>query len=118
MITALLCAVFIVPLWAYAPTVGLLVTGAFLIQFMVQGAWGIIPAHLSELSPDSVRGFLPGFAYQCGVLLAGFVAPLEAIFARHTSYSNAMAATAFVVFVLAAVVAALGREQTGIQFGI
>ena len=96
---------------------GLTLIGAFLIQFMVQGAWGIIPAHLSELSPDSVRGFLPGFAYQCGVLLAGSVAYVEAILAEHTSYANAMALTAFVVFTLAAVVVALGREQKGIQFG-
>lgn len=70
-VLALICALFLIPLWAFAPRLALLVTGAFLMQFMVQGAWGIIPAHLSELSPDSVRGFLPGFAYQCGVLLAG-----------------------------------------------
>jgi MFS transporter, SHS family, lactate transporter len=106
-----------VPLWAYAPSLALLVVGAFTIQFMVQGAWGIIPAHLSELSPDSVRGFLPGFAYQCGVLLASSVGYLEAIFAEHTSYANAMAGTAFVVFTLAAAVVALGREQKGIPFG-
>ena len=55
------------------------------MQFMVQGAWGVIPAHFTELSPDSVRGFLPGFAYQCGVLLAGTVAYIEAVFAEHTS---------------------------------
>jgi MFS transporter, SHS family, lactate transporter len=117
MIIALVCAMAVVPLWAYAPSLTLLVTGAFLIQFMVQGAWGIIPAHLSELSPDSVRGFLPGFAYQCGVLLAGSVAYMEAILAQHTSYANAMALTAFVVFTLAAIVVALGRERKGIQFG-
>jgi len=117
MIAALVSAVALVPLWAYAPPLALLVAGAFLIQFMVQGAWGIIPAHLSELLPDSVRGFLPGFAYQCGVLLASSVAYVEAIFAQHTSYANAMALTAFVVFTLAAVVVALGREQKGIQFG-
>ena len=70
---------------------------------MVQGAWGIIPAHLSELSPDSVRGFLPGFAYQCGVLLASSVPFFEAILAEHTSYANAMALTAFTVFTLAAI---------------
>ena len=117
MIAALGCAVVLVPLWAYAPSLALLVVGAFLIQFMVQGAWGIIPAHLSELSPDSVRGFLPGFAYQCGVLLASSVAYMEAILAEHTRYANAMALTAFVVFTLAAVVVALGRERKGIQFG-
>jgi SHS family lactate transporter-like MFS transporter len=117
MVASFVCAIVVVPLWAYAPSLTLLVVGAFLIQFMVQGAWGIIPAHLSELSPDSVRGFLPGFAYQCGVLLAGSVAYIEAILAEHTSYANAMALTAFVVFTLAAVVVALGREQKGIPFG-
>jgi SHS family lactate transporter-like MFS transporter len=117
MITALVCAILCIPLWAYAPSLTLLVLGAFLIQFMVQGAWGIIPAHLSELSPDSVRGFLPGFAYQCGVLLAGSVAYIEATLAEHTSYANAMALTALVVFTLAAIVVSLGRENKGIQFG-
>ncbi len=117
MITALVCAILLVPLWAYAPSLTLLVIGAFLIQFMVQGAWGIIPAHLSELSPDSVRGFLPGFAYQCGVLLASSVPTVEAILAEHISYANAMALTAFVVFTLAAIVVAVGREQKGIEFG-
>ena len=117
MISALVCAMAVVPLWAYAPSLAVLVVGAFLIQFMVQGAWGIIPAHLAELSPDSVRGFLPGFAYQCGVLLAGSVAYIEAILAEHTSYANAMALTAVVVFTLAAMVVALGREKKGIEFG-
>jgi SHS family lactate transporter-like MFS transporter len=117
MITALVCAILLVPLWAYAPSLTLLVIGAFLIQFMVQGAWGIIPAHLSELSPDSVRGFLPGFAYQCGVLLASAVPTVEAILAEHTSYANAMALTAFVVFTLAVIVVAVGREKKGIEFG-
>ena len=117
MIAALVCAVALVPLWAYAPSMTLLVLGAFFIQFMVQGAWGIIPAHLSELSPDSVRGFLPGFAYQCGVLLAGSVGYVEAILAQRTSYANAMALTAFVVFILAAAVVSMGREKKGIQFG-
>ena len=117
MIAALVCAVALVPLWAYAPSMTLLVLGAFFIQFMVQGAWGIIPAHLSELSPDSVRGFLPGFAYQCGVLLAGSVGYVEALLAQRTSYANAMALTAFVVFILAAAVVSMGREKKGIQFG-
>jgi len=117
MITALVCAILSVPMWAYSPSVTLLVIGAFLIQFMVQGAWGIIPAHLSELSPDSVRGFLPGFAYQCGVLLASSVPTVEAILAEHISYANAMALTALTVFTLAAIVVALGREQKGIEFG-
>ena len=106
-----------VPLWVYAPSTALLVLGAFLIQFMVQGAWGIIPAHLSELSPDSVRGFLPGFAYQCGVLVASSVVYIEAVFARTMSYATAMALTAVTVFALAAIVAAVGKERKGHVFG-
>src|SRR5947207_1465294 len=117
MIVALLCAIAVVPLWAFAPSLALLILGAFLLQFMVQGAWGVIPAHLSELSPDSVRGFLPGFAYQCGVLLAGSVAYIEALFAERMSYATAMAVTAVTVFAIGAVVTAAGREQHGIRFG-
>jgi SHS family lactate transporter-like MFS transporter len=117
MITSLLLGVLMIPLWAYAPTAAGLVTGAFLLQFMVQGAWGVIPAHITELSPDSVRGFLPGFAYQCGVLLAGSVAYVEAVFAQRTSYANAMALTALTVFLLAAFVAAKGPERRAARFG-
>ena len=117
MILALGCAILVVPLWAFAPSLTLLIVGAFLMQFMVQGAWGIIPAHITELSPDSVRGFLPGFAYQCGVLIAGSVAYIEALFAERMSYAMAMAATATTVFAGAGLIAALGREKQGIVFG-
>src|SRR6266550_4333661 len=117
MILALVCALAVVPLWAFSPSLALLVAGGFLMQFMVQGAWGIIPAHLSELAPDSVRGFLPGFAYQCGVLLAGSVAYVEALFAQRMSYATAMALTAVTVFTGAIVMTALGRERRGIHFG-
>jgi SHS family lactate transporter-like MFS transporter len=118
MIAALVGALIVIPVWAFSPSLALLVAGGFLMQFMVQGAWGVIPAHLTELSPDSVRGFLPGFAYQCGVLLAGSVAYIEAVFAKpgRMSYSMAMALTAFVVFTGAIIVTALGREKRGIQF--
>src|SRR5436309_2540708 len=103
MILALACAILIIPLWAFAPTLALLLAGAFLMQFMVQGAWGVIPAHITELSPDSVRGFLPGFAYQCGVLVAGLVVYVEALFAARISYAWSMALTAVTVFGFAAV---------------
>jgi SHS family lactate transporter-like MFS transporter len=115
-VMALTAAIFLVPLWAFSPQVVLLVSGAFLIQFCVQGAWGVIPAHLSELSPNAIRGFLPGFAYQCGVLLAGSIDVIEAIFAEHMSYATAMAATAVVVFSVTAVLAALGKEKKAIVF--
>ncbi len=118
MITALLLAIALIPLWAYSPGTILLVVGAFLIQFMVQGAWGVIPAHITELSPDSVRGFLPGFAYQCGVLLAGSVAYIEAVFARNLNYATAMALTAVTVCSVGVVVIALGPERRGAAFGV
>ena len=116
-VLALVGAVAAIPLWAFAPSLPLLVAGAFVMQFFVQGAWGVIPAHITELSPDSVRGFLPGFAYQCGVLLASSIAYVEARFAEHLSYAWAMALSAVTVFVLGAVVAALGPERRGVVFG-
>jgi SHS family lactate transporter-like MFS transporter len=117
MVSAFILAILVIPLWAYAPERLWLIVGAFLMQFMVQGAWGVIPAHITELSPDSVRGFLPGFAYQCGVLLAGTVAWLEALWAKHLNYATAMAATAVTVFVLGIVVIAFGPERKGRHFG-
>ncbi len=117
MIAALSCAIVVIPLWALSPSLSLLLVGGFGMQFMVQGAWGIIPAHLTELSPDSVRGFLPGFAYQCGVALAGLVAFVQAVFAARTSYPTTMALTTLTVLVGAVIITALGREKRGIQFG-
>jgi MFS transporter, SHS family, lactate transporter len=117
MVIAFGLAILTIPIWAYAPWTPLLIAGAFIMQFMVQGAWGVIPAHLAELSPDSVRGFLPGFAYQCGVLLASSVVYIEAVFARATSYSTAMALTGAVVFTLASVAIVSGPERRGALFG-
>jgi len=116
-VMALLLALLVIPLWAFAPNVALLVIGAFLIQFLVQGAWGVIPAHLAELSPDSVRGFLPGFGYQCGALFSSAAVYLEAVLARHANYPVAMAGTAATVFVLAALAAGLGWERRAVRFG-
>ncbi len=110
-------ALLVIPLWAFAPSLPLLVAGAFVMQFFVQGAWGVIPAHITELSPDSVRGFLPGFAYQCGVFFAGYIGYVEARFAEHLNYAWAMALSAATVFVLGAVVALLGPERRGVVFG-
>jgi MFS transporter, SHS family, lactate transporter len=117
MVIALLAAVFIIPLWAWSPTVPMLVAGAFLMQFFVQGAWGVVPAHLSELSPDSVRGFLPGFGYQVGVLITSFVPLFETALAKRTSYATAMSVTAVSVFLLAAFATAVGSERRAVKFG-
>jgi SHS family lactate transporter-like MFS transporter len=83
----------------------------------VQGAWGIIPAHLAELSPDSVRALLPGFAYQTAGLITSFIGPIEALYAQHTSYSAALAVTALVVFAVASFMAWMGRERHRQRFG-
>jgi SHS family lactate transporter-like MFS transporter len=95
----------------------MIVAGGFLMQFMVQGAWGIVPAHINELVPDSVRGFLPGFAYQCGMAVSGIVAYIEALFADRMSYAHAMAMTGVTVFVMAAIATYFGREKRGVEFG-
>ncbi len=115
MLIAFGLAIVTVPL-AFSHSIGLIVLGGFLLQFMVQGAWGIIPAHISELSPNSVRGFLPGFAYQCGVLIAGSVVYYQAHRASHSTYASSMAITATLIFVGAIVVVALGTEKRAIQF--
>jgi MFS transporter, SHS family, lactate transporter len=116
MIIALLFGILVIPLWAFSPSTAMLAAGAFLLQFAVQGAWGIVPAQMTELTPDHIRGFLPGFAYQCGILLAGGVAYIEAVFSGG-SYSHSMSLTALVVFAGAAIVIALGSEKRGIEFG-
>ncbi|HEY1629189.1 MAG TPA: MFS transporter, partial [Tepidisphaeraceae bacterium] len=81
MILAFIGALIVIPLWAFSTTLATITAGAFLMQFMVQGAWGIIPAHINELSPDQVRGFLPGFSYQCGNLIAASIAWMQATLA-------------------------------------
>ncbi len=116
-VIALALAITVVPLWALSPSLAGLIAGAFAMQFFVQGGWGVIPAHLNELSPDNVRGFLPGFAYQCGVLIASSVVYIEALFAARTTYAYSMAFTAATVFTIAGVTAWLGREKHGIVFG-
>lgn len=116
-ITAFILGALIIPIWAYAPNQSVLILGAFLMQFMVQGAWGVIPAHLAELSPDSVRALLPGFAYQSAGVIASSSVYIEAMYAQKTSYGSALALTAIVVFIVASIMAWLGRERHGQRFG-
>jgi SHS family lactate transporter-like MFS transporter len=122
-IVAAVCGVVLIPLWVFSPTLVLLVFGGFAMQFMVQGAWGIVPVHLNELSPPQVRGTFPGFAYQLGNLLAANTAVVEAKLAvrfRDSSgqpdYAKALALFTFVIFLALIVIAALGREQRGKEF--
>ena len=117
MIAAFLGALCAVPLCALSVKLPWIIAGGFLIQFMVQGAWGIIPAHICELSPDQVRGFLPGFSYQCGNLIAASIMYVQTSLAPRYSYPTVLAATASAIFVVAIVVVALGRERCGFIFG-
>jgi MFS transporter, SHS family, lactate transporter len=117
MVTAILLGVLIIPLWMFAPSLPLILAGGFLMQFMVQGAWGVIPAHINELSPDQLRGFFPGLAYQFGVLLAAGSPYIQARMAGHMSYAQAMGSFALAVFLVGAVVIGLGPEERGAKFG-
>jgi MFS transporter, SHS family, lactate transporter len=117
MITAALLGVAVIPLWILSPTTALLITGGFLMQFMVQGAWGVIPAHINELSPGELRGFFPGFAYQIGVLFASSISYIEPVLGERFSYTQSMGLLAAGVLTLAAVVVYFGPEAKGVRFG-
>jgi SHS family lactate transporter-like MFS transporter len=117
MMLAFLGALLAIPMWALPSGIAKLAAGAFVLQFMVQGAWGVIPAHISELAPDSIRGSMPGFAYQCGNLMASYIVQLEAGFAERWNYAMVMAISAATIFLLAIFVTAVGREKRGQEFG-
>ncbi len=116
MAVAVILAIFIIPVWLLAGGSFWIAVGAFAMQFMVQGAWGIIPAHINELSPGSLRGFFPGFAYQLGVLIASGIVYVEAVLAEHVSYATSMEILAASVLVLGAVIILSGPEAKGIDF--
>ncbi|WP_263365285.1 MFS transporter [Edaphobacter bradus] len=113
---AALAAMPVIPLWAWSHSAPLLAVGGFLMQFAVQGAWGVVPAHLSELSPGPVRAVFPGFAYQLGNLCSSrngvFQAQLASRFSGGT-LNAVMSATVVVAACMVALVAALGREARG-----
>jgi len=117
MTTSALLAVLLIPLWVFAPGMRWIAVGAFAIQFMVQGAWGVIPAHINELSPGRLRGFFPGFAYQLGVLIAASAPAIEAALGRHFTYAQAMGGFAAAAFILGAIVIAAGPEAHRVPFG-
>jgi SHS family lactate transporter-like MFS transporter len=114
-VTAALLSLPMIPLWAYSHSVLWLAVGGFLMQFMVQGAWGIIPAHLNELSPGPVRAIFPGFAYQTGNLLASRNGVFQALLAGRFAggLRSVMAGTVLIVAVVVAVITALGGEAKG-----
>jgi SHS family lactate transporter-like MFS transporter len=122
----ILTAVFgiiLIPLWIFPAGFALLVIGGFAMQFMVQGAWGIVPVHLNELSPGAVRGTFPGVAYQLGNLFAANTAVVEARLANHfrdanghPDYAKALALFTLLIFLALILLAAVGREERGKEF--
>ncbi len=109
-----------IPLWSYGGSIALLAIGAFWVQIAVQGAWGVVPGYLNELSPDDVRGTLPGFAYQLGNLIAAGTAYALAWIAatRHGDYAFAQAVWIAIVAVLLALLTWFGPEARGVRFGV
>ncbi len=118
-IIASLLSLVVLPLWAFSTSAVWLAAGAFLMQVMVQGAWGVIPVHLNELSPDDARGTFPGFVYQLGNLIASVNATLQAGIAVHygNDYALALAVVAGTVAIAIAILTALGTEAKGVVFG-
>ncbi len=111
-----LLALLVVPLWAYSTSPAMLGLGVFLMQFMVQGAWGVVPVHLNELSPPEVRGTFPGFTYQLGNFVISLAAPLQAGIAEShgNDYALALASTAAVVALAVAAAVFFGPERKGV----
>ncbi|MDQ6930989.1 MAG: MFS transporter [Candidatus Eremiobacteraeota bacterium] len=116
-VSAAFLGVLMIPLWAFSSTLATLAIGGFAMQFMVQGAWGIVPAHLNELSPVGARGTFPGFVYQFGNFLSAGAAQMEAQFAARyplatggADYAHAMSLIAVIVFGAVIVFTLLGRE--------
>ncbi len=118
-VIAALLSLPVLPLWAFSDSAVLLAVGAFLMQVAVQGAWGVIPVHLNELSPGAARGTFPGFVYQLGNLLASTNATIQAGIAVHLggNYGVALALVAGSVAVVIAVLASFGVEAKGADFG-
>jgi SHS family lactate transporter-like MFS transporter len=104
-----------IPLWAYSATPVMLAVGAFVMQFAVQGAWGVIPVHLNEIVPGAVRATLPGFIYQVGNFLASYNGPFQARLAEApgNTYSYALAVVIGVVAIAIAILIRFSPERRG-----
>ena len=115
-IAAALLSIPVIPLWAYGHTAWMLGAGAVLMQFMVQGAWGVVPAYLTELSPAPVRATAPGLAYQLGGLVTSWNGKAQALMAeRWGAYPPVLALTVVFVALTLALLAALGHEAKGAE---
>ena len=116
MITAASCGLVVLPMWIAGFSPLTTIVGVFLMQFFVQGAWGIIPAHINELSPAAARAFFPGFAYQLGVMCASSIPYLESTLGEVFTYKQAMGTLMTIIFVGVILVVWRGPEAKGISF--
>lgn len=116
MIAALLLSLFTIPAWAFAGPLTAIAAAAFVMQMGVQGAWGVIPAHLNELSPDQTRGLLPGLAYQLGILIAAPINSIEYALGAHFGYAWALASFETVNIAVLIVVLSVGSERKARSF--
>jgi SHS family lactate transporter-like MFS transporter len=116
MIAAMSLALLVIPLWAFGTSLAVLAIGSFLMQAGVQGAWGVIPVHLSELSADETRGLVPGLAYQLGILIAAPTNTAEFMLREHVGYQWALAGFEIVTIAVLIVTIALGKERKGRSF--
>lgn len=116
MLAAIGLSLLIMPVWAFGGTLIVLALGAFVMQMGVQGAWGIIPVHLNELSPAPVRGLLPGFTYQIGILLAASTPTVEFALRDRVGYPWALTSFELIVITGLALLLFFGRENHGKSF--
>jgi SHS family lactate transporter-like MFS transporter len=115
-ICAALLALPVIPLYALGHSLFMIATGAFLMQFMVQGAWGVVPAYLSELSPGPMRATFPGLAYQLGNLITSRNSVIQARAAeRFGGFGRVLAVTVLLVACCLALVTSFGRESRGAE---
>lgn len=116
MIAALGLSLAVIPLWAFGGSLAVLVTGSFLMQAGVQGAWGVIPVHLNELSADATRGLMPGLTYQLGILLASPTNSMQYALRDRVGYQWAIAGFEIVTIVTLSILLLLGTERHSRSF--
>lgn len=116
MLCGMALSLLIMPAWAFGGSLLVLALGAFVMQMGVQGAWGIIPVHLNELSPASVRGLLPGFAYQIGILLAAATPTVQYALRDRFGYPWALSSFELIVIAGLSLLLIFGREHHGKSF--
>jgi SHS family lactate transporter-like MFS transporter len=116
MVAALGLSLVMIPFWAFGSSLPVLILGAFLMQAGVQGAWGVIPVHLNELSADAARGLMPGLSYQLGILIAAPTNSIQYALRDHVGYKWALAGFEIVTILTLAILLAVGSEAHGRKF--